>query len=144
MKNFVRMVMLSAVVLAVGLTGCGGDDNSNNGGGGGGDANHDIRLVCDVGEAWFFWSTNSSCESVRTGGAFKSNGDKTIVRLEDDVWTETFDGKWQTNGNKLIQTQLSSREEISTYEISEGTMTLTFDSGERRAFKKCNGVTIVG
>jgi len=134
-----RTLLMLTAVIAVGLTGCGGDDNPNNGGGGGG--NHDSRLVNANGEAWL---EGSSCASARSGYIFKSNGDFIVL---DDYGNDYLEvageaATWRTDGNKLIgRSTVSGGEESALYEISNGSLILTNEDGDRMPYKKC-GVNV--
>ena len=161
MKRFsFVMLAVAAAVCAVCWLGCGEGDNgnpadnsgnnsnnsgNNNGNGNnnnGGDANHDGRLINADNEAWL---QGNSCESATGGLVFESNGDVTRRARHSGVWVlDRFGGTWRTDGNKLtINIHGGEEQQIVTYEISNGTLTLTDDSN-RATYKKCSGVVVGG
>jgi len=138
-----RTLLMLAAVLAVGLSGCGGDDNPNNNGGGGG--NHDSRLVNAVGEAWL---EESGCTPAVAGFILKSNGDFVNLnsrRIDDnEPYWEVVRGHatWRTNGNRFIVKDIDYGEERSVlYEISNNSLIFTGEYEGRLTLKKC-GVNV--
>jgi len=138
-----RTLLLLTAVVAVGLTGCGGDDNPNNNGNNnnnnnGGDANHDGKLICGSGVAWV---QGNSCESAEYGFIFKSNGVWQELERINGVWTLTEEAKWRTNGNTLVLygsvSEDGAVEDRVQYEVYDDYMTAGGGT-----FKKCSGVVV--
>ena len=155
MKRFsFVMLAVAAAVCAVCWLGCGGGDNgnpadnsgnnnsnnSNNNGNNNGSPS--AGLVCASGEAWMSGG-GGSCGSATDGLIFKSNGDLVDIGLHDNVWVLEHTYSWQTNGNKLLVTKNNGTVDEITYDVSNGALTMTFDSGKQSKYnRKCSGVTV--
>ena len=146
--------LLLAAALAVGAVcwvGCGGGDDNNpadNGGNNSGNNNSNNNgspsggLVCAYGEAWMSGG-GSGCGSATDGLIFKSDGDLVDIGLHDNVWVLEHTYSWQTNGNKLLITKPNGNVDDGTYDISNGALTMTFESGKQSKYnRKCSGVTV--
>ena len=94
-------VVTAAVVLTLGVAGCGDSGNpasGNNGGGGGGGSS---GLVLAPNEAWFECEEYDKwCE----GAIFQADGRYIdVIQLEDGTWVGVDDGTtWSVNGDRLI------------------------------------------
>ncbi|MDR3013012.1 MAG: hypothetical protein LBU70_07365 [Chitinispirillales bacterium] len=146
-KTFTKLVgaAVVAVVLAVGMAGCGddGDDVVNHG-----DNNNttndddpngntgviDLALVTGEGEAWVE-------PDDRHGYVFLSNGVyMRVQRIDDDDWFYYDVGSWSTSGNQVI----FKLDYEDSYALSGNNNTLTVGYGEYTRTPGITNVVICG